>query len=91
MLLVGSVAGVLVALALRLRTAERYALLGLLTIAMVIGSAVAYKQMQYLCNPLVPVLAMVLAAELSGRVVHMRASRWRQTKASVERLILPER
>ncbi len=43
-----------------------------IAVAALLASAMAYRQMQYLCNPLVPILAMVIAAELSARVLRLR-------------------
>ena len=72
MLLVAAMLGALIGAVASRDTVRRYAMLALVTVGAFVGSAVAYQQLQYLCNPIMPVLAMIVAAELSARIVGVR-------------------
>jgi len=77
-LLLGAAAvGAVATLAAGGRPLRRYGLLAGLTVTALIGSALVYREAQYLCNPFVPVVSMLLAAELSSRIVKICAVRSR--------------
>ena len=50
----------------------RYLTIGILAVAAVAGSCVAYARARYLYNPLVPILAMVVAAALAAAATSFR-------------------
>jgi len=78
MLFLGAALGAIVAALLAAVGAgggRRGAVVTATALAALLASAMAYRQMLYLCNPLVPILAMVISAELSARVLQLRGVR----------------
>ncbi|MHC5024450.1 MAG: serine/threonine-protein kinase [Planctomycetota bacterium] len=67
--------GVLIAAATRLRWPRRVVLLVVLAILASVASGLAYRSVHYLFDPIVPVIAMIVAAELSAGVIRLRAAR----------------
>jgi CHASE2 domain-containing sensor protein len=77
LLIVSSLLGALVPVVTGPRTATRVGLLAVLVVLALVGSGAAYRHMDYLCNPLVPLLAVVVASELSAIVLRWHVARHR--------------
>lgn len=67
--------GVLAAAGTRLRWPRRVVVLLVLAMLAYVASVLTYRSVHYLFDPIVPVIAMVVAAELSAGVLRIRAAR----------------
>ncbi|MCP3903871.1 MAG: hypothetical protein GY715_09570 [Planctomycetes bacterium] len=74
-LLAGAVIGGLVAVGMRGSAWRRLLVLGVVAAAGALVSIIAYREAAYLFNPVIPILAMFVAAELAARIVRLRAAR----------------
>jgi CHASE2 domain-containing sensor protein len=74
-IILGGVLGLLAAFAAVGRPRRRVAILAPMAAALIAASLIAYQAGQYLCNPLVPIFAMVLTSELTAGVFRTQAVR----------------
>ena len=74
-LLFGAAVGGLVGVGLARAPWRRAAILAGLAMLGVTASILLYRDASYLFNPVIPVLAMIVAAELATRIVRIRAAR----------------
>ncbi len=72
-----AVLGIIVAMVGAGHALRRYTILAIAAVAMLVSSVVAYTEFRYLTNPIVPIIALVLASELTvlvNRIRNVRAA-----------------
>ncbi|MHC5114583.1 MAG: protein kinase domain-containing protein [Planctomycetota bacterium] len=74
-LLAGAMLGGLVAVLVRGSAWRRLLVLGAVAVLGIAVAVMAYRQASYLFNPVIPIVAMLLAAWLASRLVRLRALR----------------